>query len=922
MSIFKFSIIVLLSMFLTSGCGHDSGSSKCQADSCFGHGTCDDSSGMVLCQCKQGYDGLRCTNCAAGFHAKNGRCVLDNSCDAYTCSGHGSCDDSNDTLICICDHEYTGEHCDTCAQGYQDNDQDGTCRQDCETAGLYCNNNGTCEDESGTARCRCDKGYSGKDCSECSAGYHMEDQQQCVEDDTCQANSCNAHGTCDDSLGYVYCSCDLGYTSANCENCATGYQDNDEDGVCSPNCANASVNCYNHGQCLDDSGQAVCECDTGYAGGDCRGCDSQYQDNDGDGTCEQSCALVQLYCSGHGQCSDVSGTALCVCYDGFGGDDCSECAAGYHPDAIGGCILDTTCQANSCSNHGTCDDSSGEIVCDCGVEYTGENCQVCASGYQDNNHDGTCLANCMTSGLDCGQHGLCSDSSGIATCRCQDGYSGQGCTNCSDGFQDNDNDGTCMPACSVAGLDCSNHGQCSDLAGMAICICDEGYTGEDCTICAEGFQDNDGVCSPVCPLGEVTIYDIQNPSSANHVPEDCLVNVEHVIVSTPVYSAGSNSAFFAQEPQGGQWSGLLVYCPDLDLTGIRPGGIVDITGTITEYYGMTEIVANSVQLLSNTVPPDAVVVTLSDINDEGSLSEAYEGVLVKIESVTTTQTPFLGQDGVDHGDFLVADVNDNPSQQLVIGDMLHSGFACTDEQMGIFCEQDHRELGQVFNSITGVVAYSYSHFRIEPRALDDFDESNADFRQQLAEMVANQNVLSYYEARNEMFSLVDNVGGQVQCVYTGQWVTTSSIPDPSVMNTEHTWPRSQGSDTLPALSDLNHLFPVMTDANSTRSNYPFGEVEYANWSSGGSLEGYDASGREVFEPRDSHKGDVARAMFYFAVRYEKSIPYFEEEVLREWNIMDPPDAKEIQRAGTIEDIQGKRNPFVDHPEYADRIDDF
>jgi endonuclease I len=173
-----------------------------------------------------------------------------------------------------------------------------------------------------------------------------------------------------------------------------------------------------------------------------------------------------------------------------------------------------------------------------------------------------------------------------------------------------------------------------------------------------------------------------------------------------------------------------------------------------------------------------------------------------------------------------------------------------------------------------------------------------------------------------MFSFVSNQNGRVQCVYTGAWVTTSGIPDSNVMNTEHTWCQSWGADTLPAKSDLNHLFPTMSHANSYRSNYPFGEVVTATWSEGGSSRGTDQWGSTVFEPRDPHKGDCARAMFYFAVRYDMEIFLHQEEVLKAWNWQDPPDDWERTRNSRIEQIQDTRNPFVDCPEIADRISDY
>jgi deoxyribonuclease-1 len=78
----------------------------------------------------------------------------------------------------------------------------------------------------------------------------------------------------------------------------------------------------------------------------------------------------------------------------------------------------------------------------------------------------------------------------------------------------------------------------------------------------------------------------------------------------------------------------------------------------------------------------------------------------------------------------------------------------------------------------------------------------------------------------------------------------------------------------------------------------------------------------MFEPRNEHKGNLARALLYFAVRYERSIEPWQEEILRCWHALDPPDAAEVARTNGIELLQGTRNPFVDHPEFVDRIADF
>ena len=113
--------------------------------------------------------------------------------------------------------------------------------------------------------------------------------------------------------------------------------------------------------------------------------------------------------------------------------------------------------------------------------------------------------------------------------------------------------------------------------------------------------------------------------------------------------------------------------------------------------------------------------------------------------------------------------------------------------------------------------------------------------------------------------------------------------------------------------------------NSIRGNFKFGEVDIPKValkcpiSKLGQVS--HASG-EFFEPPSRHKGNVARALLYFSVRYKIHIDPVEEKFLKKWNVEDPVDAFEKQRNDRIQQIQGNRNPFVDHPELADAISDF
>nr|WP_200941875.1 endonuclease [Angustibacter sp. Root456] len=172
-------------------------------------------------------------------------------------------------------------------------------------------------------------------------------------------------------------------------------------------------------------------------------------------------------------------------------------------------------------------------------------------------------------------------------------------------------------------------------------------------------------------------------------------------------------------------------------------------------------------------------------------------------------------------------------------------------------------------------------------------------------------------------------------IYSGRSISKSSngggVDD---WNREHVWAKSHGdfgTATGPG-TDLHHLRPEDVTVNSTRSNKDFDEGGSEVSQCPGCFSDSDS-----FEPRDAVKGDVARMIFYMAVRYEGgdgfpdlevndrvgngTAPYLGRlSVLLRWNAQDPPDAFEQHRNQVIYDTyQHNRNPFIDHPEWVSSI---
>ncbi len=204
--------------------------------------------------------------------------------------------------------------------------------------------------------------------------------------------------------------------------------------------------------------------------------------------------------------------------------------------------------------------------------------------------------------------------------------------------------------------------------------------------------------------------------------------------------------------------------------------------------------------------------------------------------------------------------------------------------------------------------------------------------------IQHQKKLTYKEARELMFGKLFLIKQKNQYFITDAYcekqiseqdgVGPNKIPNPSVLNCEHTWPQSKFNpkfDQETQKVDLHHLFPVDSRSNSVRSNNFFGELDNAREthescqnSSIGVMKGTNIT---AFLPPKNHRGNVARALFYFAIRYQTKISNEEEFYLKKWNQEDPIDQNEKNRNEEIFKIQGNRNPFIDYPQLGSILHD-
>jgi len=154
-------------------------------------------------------------------------------------------------------------------------------------------------------------------------------------------------------------------------------------------------------------------------------------------------------------------------------------------------------------------------------------------------------------------------------------------------------------------------------------------------------------------------------------------------------------------------------------------------------------------------------------------------------------------------------------------------------------------------------------------------------------------------------------------------------------NREHTSPQSWFNETAPMVSDLFNVYPTDGKVNGMRSNYPYGEVGTATYTSGNGSKlgtsGFSGYTGTVFEPINEYKGDFARTYFYMATRYaglceswtsgadvvyssaNLGLTTYAMNLFLKWSREDPISAKEINRNNAVYGIQNNRNPFIDNP---------
>eukprot|EP00756_Hemistasia_phaeocysticola_P011734 Hpha_TRINITY_DN15141_c0_g7::TRINITY_DN15141_c0_g7_i1::g.128752::m.128752 len=470
--------------------------------------------------CPHPYTGHNCDACKDGF-VRYPECVTCTT--AGDCSGHASSVTSNgdhSACVCSCDNHWSGSFCETCSppfggdacnscvEGYE-----GTACDSCASGYILfpsctkcplddCNGRGVSvasNPERTSCICTCTHAWGGATCNVCPQGFAIGTSTECdgCADGFVGYPNCRACSVADDCGGsakgltatsnaeHSACTCECHNkwsTASSCQECPSPYG-----GVACDTCASGFHNyptceaCTNEAHCrgraaaapTSDGNVCQCDCDYKWTGPSCGTCPPPYA-GDNCNTClggritypECRECTVQADCSGHARSagSDAEKTqCVCDCLAGYGGADCSQCAAGYrsYPDCVA-CLPDSV-DCNGRADTTVPSSDGTKCVCQCSGSWTGDSCQDCSSLFDQ----ATC-SQCAEGRVN------------YPTCR--------ECTVASD----------CSPnAFSAVAANDGSVCRCvckTPWSGATCASCPAQYTGEACDSCAEGFSGTFPVC--------------------------------------------------------------------------------------------------------------------------------------------------------------------------------------------------------------------------------------------------------------------------------------------------------------------------------------------------------------------------------------------------------------------------------------------
>ncbi|XP_030319124.1 laminin subunit alpha-5 isoform X1 [Calypte anna] len=425
--------------------------------------------GGVCIDCQHHTTGINCERCIPGYYRSPDH-PIDSPYVCYRCNCEsdftdGTCEDL--TGRCYCKPNYTGEHCDACAEGYLNfphcypipafahNDTGEQVLPAGQIINCDCYAGGTegnaCRKDPVVGMCMCKPNFQGTHCDQCAPGHYGPSCQPCQCSGPGQYD-----GSCDSETGQ--CLCRTGFEGHMCDQCAPGYFSYPLCQLCG--CSTVGTQ---PGGC-DSAGR--CFCRPEFAGPRCEQCSPGHHSYPHCYACScDSWGAVDNDCSPAGQCQ---------CHPNFAGHTCNQCALGFY-----GYPSCTPCQCSrEGSLHSTCDQDTGQ--CSCRPKVTGQRCDSCLQGAYGFPHceEGSC----NPAGLETADPSLSPGS-----CSCRAYVEGPACDRCKPLYWNL----TPENPYGCTSCKCETKGTTSGIAecrqGDGQCFCKPNICGQLCSTCKDGY---------------------------------------------------------------------------------------------------------------------------------------------------------------------------------------------------------------------------------------------------------------------------------------------------------------------------------------------------------------------------------------------------------------------------------------------------
>ncbi len=172
------------------------------------------------------------------------------------------------------------------------------------------------------------------------------------------------------------------------------------------------------------------------------------------------------------------------------------------------------------------------------------------------------------------------------------------------------------------------------------------------------------------------------------------------------------------------WSGIQLN--GISTLQLKRGDMVSLSGVVNENFSVTWLDSlQSVTVSSSNNPlPAPIVISTSTISNlpSGSIAaEKYESVIVEYKNITVTDDNADGNSGTTNnfGEILVADTS-NVSTRVELQDGNHMYHNSWDATVMYDPSLVKVKQGDTFQSLKGILYFSFSNYKLVPRKNDDF----------------------------------------------------------------------------------------------------------------------------------------------------------------------------------------------------------